>query len=81
MGRRRYPRELGSAPWFTASALIKERLADPRTKVSIEQRTPIGRIAEPDEVAAAIACLCFPASSYITGQRLVVDGGAESKAF
>jgi hypothetical protein len=36
MDRRRHPRELGSVPWFTVSALIKERLADPRTKVWIE---------------------------------------------
>jgi len=69
------------APWFTRMALIKERLADKRTKALIEQRTPIGRVAEPDEVAAAIAFLCLLASSYITGQCVVVDGGAEIKAF
>jgi len=56
------------APWFTRTPLIEERLADPRTKELIEQRTPMGRIVEPDEVAAAIAFLCLPASSYITGQ-------------
>jgi NAD(P)-dependent dehydrogenase (short-subunit alcohol dehydrogenase family) len=56
-------------------------LADKRTKALIEQRTPIGRVAEPEEVASAIAFLCLAASSYITGQCLVVDGGAESIAF
>jgi len=50
------------APWFTRTALIEERLADKRTKALIEQRTPMGRVAEPDEVAAAIAFLCLPAS-------------------
>ena len=39
------------------------------------QATPIGRPGTPDEVATAVAFLADPASSYITGHSIVVDGG------
>ena len=36
---------------------------------------PLGRIAEPEEIAAAVVWLCSPEASYVTGSVLVADGG------
>jgi enoyl-[acyl-carrier protein] reductase III len=39
------------------------------------ERTPAGRLVEPDDIAAAVSFLCSPDASMIRGQTLVVDGG------
>ncbi len=38
-------------------------------------KNPMNRIGQPDELKGAVALLCSPAGSYITGQNLCVDGG------
>lgn len=63
------------APWYIDTPLAREVLADAEYHRAVIDRTPMGRIGKPEEVAAAVAFLCLPASSYVTGQCLVVDGG------
>ncbi|MEO8809670.1 MAG: SDR family oxidoreductase [Rhodanobacter sp.] len=63
------------APWYIRTQRSELALADPDYLDEVLERTPLRRIGEPEEVAAAISFLCLPASSYITGQVLAVDGG------
>jgi Tropinone reductase 1 len=63
------------APWYTRTPLVEPVLSRPEALAAILARTPLGRIAEPHEVAAVIAFLAMPAASYVTGQCIAVDGG------
>ncbi|HET9993621.1 MAG TPA: SDR family oxidoreductase [Kofleriaceae bacterium] len=63
------------SPWYTRTPLAAPVLADPAKLAAIVARTPLGRVAEPREVATAVAFLAMPVASYITGQDLLVDGG------
>ncbi|HTX99433.1 MAG TPA: SDR family oxidoreductase [Bacteroidota bacterium] len=63
------------APWYIRTPLVASLLAEPAVLERILDRTPLKRVGEPLEVARAVAFLAMPASSYITGQCLSVDGG------
>lgn len=63
------------APWYIRTQRTEGALSDPDYLDEVLARTPMGRIGEPEEVAAAVAFLCLPASSYITGECIAVDGG------
>ena len=67
------------APWYTRTPLVESVLADPEKLARILERTPLGRIAEPREVATVVAFLAMPAASNVTGQHLAVDGGMERR--
>jgi 7-alpha-hydroxysteroid dehydrogenase len=44
----------------------------------VEKATPLGRIGDPEDVAAAVVYLASPAGGYLTGKILEVDGGIDS---
>jgi 2-deoxy-D-gluconate 3-dehydrogenase len=63
------------APTYVRTNFIKPLLEQPELVAKIEAMTPLRRLAEPEEVAAAILFLASPAAAMITGHTLPVDGG------
>jgi NAD(P)-dependent dehydrogenase (short-subunit alcohol dehydrogenase family) len=63
------------APTFVRTSLTEALLADPEMERRLLADTPMGRLAEPEEVAAAILFLVSDMASMITGAILPVDGG------
>ena len=64
------------SPWFTETPLTDGLLSNPDRLQAITSKTPLRRIAQSEEMAAAVAFLAMDKSSYITGHNLTVDGGA-----
>ncbi|MGX5731443.1 SDR family oxidoreductase [Pseudoxanthomonas beigongshangi] len=63
------------APWYIRTRRTSGPLSDADYYEEVIARTPMRRIGEPEEVAAAVGFLCLPAASYITGECIAVDGG------
>ena len=74
-------RELGSRGVranVVAPGYVKTRLTDAipeEAKDAMLANTPLGRLGEPADIAAAVRFLCSDEASFITGEVLVVDGG------
>jgi NAD(P)-dependent dehydrogenase (short-subunit alcohol dehydrogenase family) len=63
------------APGFFPSEMTETVFRDENTLKYILSRTPLGRTGEPLDLKAALTYLASPASNYVTGQTLFVDGG------
>lgn len=69
------------APWYTRTPLAEQVLQNASYAAEVLAHTPMRRIGETREVAAAVAFLAMDASSYVTGQTLAVDGGFTAWGF
>ena len=68
------------APGPVRTPMTAERLGDPEQAAWLDSRVPMGRVAEPAEIAEVISFLLSDKSSYITGEVLFTDGGWHGNA-
>jgi NAD(P)-dependent dehydrogenase (short-subunit alcohol dehydrogenase family) len=64
------------APGFTRTGLVEQAIADGSLNEEwMLERVPMGRLAQPDEIARVVRFLASDDASYVTGQCVIVDGG------
>ena len=62
-------------PGFVDTPMIEEAMEDEEFKDHIMSETPLGRVADPEEIANAVYFIASDEASYITGANIPVDGG------
>jgi NAD(P)-dependent dehydrogenase (short-subunit alcohol dehydrogenase family) len=63
------------APGLIKTDFARALWEDPEALKKRTETTPLRRIGEPDEIAGAAVYLASPASAFMTGQSIVIDGG------
>ena len=63
-------------PGVVDTPMVEAISSIPQYREAIEKMTPMGRMAQPEEIAGAVLWLCSDQSSFVTGHPLVIDGGA-----
>ena len=63
-------------PGVTRTEMVERVIGgDPEIEAMLVAREPVGRLGEPEEIAAAVVWLCSEAASFVTGHAMSVDGG------
>ena len=63
------------APGFMRTDFVEAAQQNPQFVARLQQRIPVGRFAEPEEVASAVLYLAQPLARFVNGQVIYVDGG------
>ncbi|ESW04030.1 hypothetical protein PHAVU_011G061400 [Phaseolus vulgaris] len=69
------------APWYIRTSMVEQVLSKKEYLEEVYSRTPLRRLGDPADVSSLVAFLCLPASSYITGQIICIDGGMSVNGF
>jgi 3-oxoacyl-[acyl-carrier protein] reductase len=64
------------APGWVETDMTAEALADPKQRKEIVRSIPLGRVGQPEEIAAGVVFLASRQASFITGTVLNINGGA-----
>jgi glucose 1-dehydrogenase len=66
---------VGVGPGAVDTPINAQTVADPKALARLNSSIPLGRLAEPDEIASVVAFLAGPGAGYITATTIFVDGG------
>jgi gluconate 5-dehydrogenase len=68
----------GVAPTFVYTEMIRHVMENDEFRQGLLDRIPLGRIADPKDIVGPALFFCAPASGFVTGQTMYVDGGITS---
>ena len=66
---------VGVGPGAVDTPINKATVADPQALATLDKAIPLGRLAEPEEMASVVAFLAGPGASYVTATTIFADGG------